>query len=236
MHDGIQLISYIPWINTLPNHTAMTILVSVLLIVLGTVAGAMVNRAMRQSEGALVPSDSITFFNSADIIAEKIYELTELVIGEHDAATYFPIVGTFFLFIFLSNIVGLVPGILPATEDMNTTFALGMTVFFFYNARGFYEHGIGYLKHFFGPLLILSPIMFVIELVSHLVRPFSLAMRLRGNIYGDHLVLEIFNSLVPILLPVLFYGLGVFVAFVQTFVFCLMTMVYISLATVHEEH
>lgn len=76
--------------------------------------------------------------------------------------------------------------------------------------------------------------MFVIELASHLFRPLSLSLRLRGNIMGDHVVLHLFSSLVPYLLPVIFYGMGVFVAFIQAFVFCLMTMVYISLSTAHD--
>ena len=72
------------------------------------------------------------------------------------------------------------------------------------------------------------------ELIGHLARPLSLGLRLRGNIMGDHMVLGIFNGLVPILVPVIFYGLGVFVSFIQAFVFCLLTMVYISLSTAHD--
>ena len=82
--------------------------------------------------------------------------------------------------------------------------------------------------------LWLAPLMLVIELASHIFRPLSLALRLRGNIMGDHVVLSVFSGLVPYLLPVIFYGLGVFVAFIQAFVFCLMTMVYISLSTSHD--
>jgi F-type H+-transporting ATPase subunit a len=76
--------------------------------------------------------------------------------------------------------------------------------------------------------------MFVIELAGHLFRPLSLALRLRGNIMGDHVVLGVFSALVPYVLPIIFYGLGVFVAFIQAFVFCLLTMVYISVSTAHD--
>ena len=93
---------------------------------------------------------------------------------------------------------------------------------------------MGYLKHFLGPVLWLAPLLLVIEIATHVFRPISLALRLRGNIMGDHVVLGVFSNLVPYLLPVIFYGLGVFVAFVQAFVFCLMTMVYISLSTAHD--
>ena len=93
---------------------------------------------------------------------------------------------------------------------------------------------LGYLKHFLGPVIWLAPLLFVIELASHLSRPFSLGMRLRGNIYGDHMVLSVFNDIAPWLVPTIFYGLGTFVSFIQAFVFCLMTMVYISLSTAHD--
>jgi F-type H+-transporting ATPase subunit a len=117
---------------------------------------------------------------------------------------------------------------------MNTTLALGVFVFLYYNFAGLRAHGLSYLKHFLGPVLWLSPLLLFIELASHLFRPLSLALRLRGNIQGDHVVLSVFSGLVPYLLPVVFYGLGLFVAFLQAFVFCLMTMVYISLSTAKE--
>jgi F-type H+-transporting ATPase subunit a len=117
---------------------------------------------------------------------------------------------------------------------MNTTLALGIFVFLYYNYVGLRANGIGYLKHFLGPMLWLAPLMLIIELASHIFRPLSLALRLRGNIMGDHVVLSVFSGLVPYLLPVIFYGIGVFVAFIQAFVFVLMTMVYISLSTAHD--
>jgi F-type H+-transporting ATPase subunit a len=144
------------------------------------------------------------------------------------------VIGTLFVFIFASNLLGLIPVFQPATDNMNTTLALGLFVFLYYNYAGFKAHGAAYLKHFLGPVLWLAPLMLVIELASHLFRPLSLALRLRGNILGDHIVLGVFSGLVPYLLPVIFYGLGVFVAFMQAFVFCLMTMVYISLSTSHD--
>ncbi len=99
---------------------------------------------------------------------------------------------------------------------------------------GLKVNGLAYLKHFLGPVLWLGPLMLIIEIASHVFRPLSLALRLRGNIMGDHVVLSIFSDLVPLVVPMIFYGLGIFVAFVQAFVFCLMTMVYISLSTAHD--
>ena len=87
-----------------------------------------------------------------------------------------------------------------------------------------------------GPVWNLAPLIFVIEIISHCVRPLSLALRLRGNMYGDHLVLSIFSDLVPLGVPVIFLFIGLFVCFVQAFVFSLLSMVYISLATEHHDH
>ena len=157
--------------------------------------------------------------------------------GKSNAHKYFPIVGALFIFIFASNFLGLIPGLLPPTDNLNTTFALGLFVFLYYNYVGLKEGGIGYLKHFAGPILWLAPLMLVVELASHVFRPISLALRLRGNIMGDHIVLGIFNNLTPFVLPLVFYAIGLFVCFIQAFVFCLMTMVYISLSATHDhEH
>jgi F-type H+-transporting ATPase subunit a len=179
-------------------------------------------------------SGAWTFKNFFEIIAESLFKLTENVIGHHDAPIYYPVVGTLFVFVFVSNLLGLIPGLLPPTDNLNTTLALGAFVFLYYNYAGLRAHGLAYLKHFMGPIVWLAPLMLIIEIVSHLFRPISLALRLRGNIMGDHIVLSVFSGLVPYLLPVVFYGLGVFVAFIQAFVFCLMTMVYISLSTSHD--
>jgi F-type H+-transporting ATPase subunit a len=236
MHEehGLNILSYIPFFRDLPSHVGMTILVGLFLVVATFVARAQLMAVMRSAGGGLVPEDQLTYRNFFEILAESLYSLTESVIGHHDAPVYFPVVGSVFVFIFASNLIGLVPAFQPATDNLNTTLALGVFVFIYYNFAGFRAHGVGYLKHFMGPIVWLAPLMLVIELASHLFRPLSLALRLRGNILGDHIVLQVFSGLVPYLLPVIFYGLGVFVAFIQAFVFCLMTMVYISLSTSHD--
>lgn len=215
------------------GHVVMAILVGALLILTTVIAAAQVKRALTQENG-LIPDEKLTYKNFFEIVAEQLYKLTESVIGHHDAPHFFPVIGSLFVFIFTSNLIGLIPGFVPPTENMNTTLALGIFVFIYYNIIGFKVHGAGYLKHFLGPIWWLAPLMLVIELASHLFRPLSLSLRLRGNIMGDHVVLHLFSSLVPYLLPVVFYGMGVFVAFIQAFVFCLMTMVYISLSTAHD--
>jgi F-type H+-transporting ATPase subunit a len=236
MHENQHFtwLSLIPGLDHLPNHVVMASFLAMCLIVLTAVARTRLVHVMRGPDGGVVPEPKLTLRNFFEIIAESLYKLTQNVIGEHEAPVYFPLVGSLFLFIFASNIIGLIPGLLPPTDNLNTTLALGIFVFVYYNFEGLKAHGIGYLKHFLGPVLWLSPLLLVIEFASHIFRPISLALRLRGNIMGDHIVLGVFSELVPWLLPVVFYGLGVFVAFVQAFVFCLMTMVYISLSIAHD--
>ena len=236
MHEehGFNLLHYIPFFQDLPSHVGMTILIGIVLVMTTLVARSQLLRVMKAPEGGLVPDSKLTYKNFFEIAAESLYKLTESVIGHHDTPTFFPVIGSLFVFIFVSNLAGLIPVFQPATDNMNVTLALGVIVFLYYNYAGFKAHGLGYLKQFLGPVLWLSPLMLVIELASHLFRPLSLALRLRGNIMGDHIVLGVFSGLVPYLLPVIFYGLGVFVAFMQAFVFCLMTMVYISLSTSHD--
>ena len=226
--------SLIPGLEHFPIHVVSAMFVGMILVATTWVARAQLIRVLQKPDGGLVPEEKLSFLNFFEIIAENLYKLTQSVIGEKDAARFFPVIGFLFVFIFTSNLIGLVPGFLPPTDNLNTTLALGAFVFVYYNYLGLKENGVSYLKHFLGPVLWLSPLLLIIELASHIFRPISLALRLRGNIMGDHVVLTIFSSLVPYLLPVIFYGLGVFVAFVQAFVFCLLTMVYVSLATSHE--
>jgi F-type H+-transporting ATPase subunit a len=236
MHEkeAFLFLNYVPFLKDLPHHVAMS-LVLVLILSLTTFLAAMkLRRSFTRSSAVLVPASRLSYFNFFEILAESLYKITHLVVPADRVALYYPVVGSLFVFVLSANLAGLIPGFLPPTENMNTTFALGVFVFLYYNYAGFKAHGLGYLKHFLGPVLWLAPLMLVIELISHLFRPLSLALRLRGNIFGDHIVLGIFTDLVPYVVPVLFYGLGVFVAVLQAFVFCLMTMVYLSLSTSHD--
>ena len=172
-----------------------------------------------------------------EAFGEFIYNLCRNTMGEKEAKQYFPVIGMLFLFIFFSNVIGLVPGFLPPTDNINTTLALGVFVFIYYNVVGIKEMGlVGHIKHFMGPVWYLAFLILPIEIISHAVRPLSLALRLRGNMFGDHLVLSIFSGLLPYIVPIIFLVLGLFVCFIQAFVFTLLTMVYISLATAHHDH
>ncbi len=172
--------------------------------------------------------------NFMEVVIGGIENLIDETMG-HKGKTYFPLIATFALFILVSNLVALVPGFYPPTANLNTNFALALTVFAMTHIIGFKEHGIGYLKHFMGPILVLAPLMFIIEIIGHLARPLSLSLRLFGNMYGHEIVLMIFFALVPFLLPVPMMMMGVLVACIQTFVFTLLAMIYIA-GALEEAH
>ena len=151
---------------------------------------------------------------------------------------YLPVIGTFGILILVSNLMGLVPGLMSPTASTNVTFALGVSSFVYYNAIGIRENGlIGHLRHFAGPVAWLALLMFPIELISNLVRPMSLGVRLFGNLFGDEQILGTISGLVAWGVPVLIMPLSVFVAFMQTFIFVLLSILYISeVSHHHDEH
>jgi F-type H+-transporting ATPase subunit a len=147
--------------------------------------------------------------------------------------------GSLAFFILFSNLLGLVPGFLPPTDNLNTTVACALVVFFATHYYGIKTHGLKYIKHFMGPVWWLSPLFFIIEVISHLARVLSLSMRLFGNIMADHTLLSLTlltPSFLVIFLPPLAMFLGIFVSLIQAFIFTLLSMVYISLAIEEAEH
>jgi len=172
--------------------------------------------------------------NLMETVVTGIDGLIEETMGE-DGKPFFPLIATFALFILVCNLLGLIPGFYPPTANLNTNAALALTVFFMTHIVGFRKHGIGYLKHFMGPIIWLAPLMFVIEVIGHIARPLSLTLRLFGNMYGHEIVLMIFLALVPLFLPIPMMLMGVLVAFIQTFVFTLLAMIYIA-GALEEAH
>jgi F-type H+-transporting ATPase subunit a len=146
---------------------------------------------------------------------------------------YFPVMAGFAFFILTSNLITNVPGFQPPTGDLNTTAALGVMSFLYYNYLGIRAQGSGYAKQFIGDPPAMAPLMIPIEVLSHLSRPLSLAIRLFGNIFAEHTLAGVFFILLPVGLPLVFAPLGVFVAFMQTFVFTMLSMVYIAGALEH---
>jgi len=172
--------------------------------------------------------------NFMEAIITGIENLIEETMGPKGKA-YFPLLATFALFILVSNLIALIPGFYPPTANLNTNAALALTVFVMTHVIGVKEHGISYLKHFMGPILALAPLIFIIEIIGHLARPLSLSLRLFGNMYGHEIVLMIFIMLVPFLLPIPMMLMGVLIAFIQTFVFTLLAMIYIA-GALEEAH
>jgi F-type H+-transporting ATPase subunit a len=208
---------------------ATGVLVAVLLIVFAGLVAARTSNP----QTALDPDDGVTVRNVAEVFVEGIDGLAAGAIGHHHQA-YVPLLATFFIFILVANLLGLVPGFSPPTAHFQVTFALGLVSFFAYHAYGLKAQGASYLKHFLGPLALLAPLMLPIELVSHVFRPVSLGIRLYANMFADHAVIEIFTGLTKLVIPVIFYGLGAFVCIVQAFVFTMLTAIYISLGLSHE--
>ena len=227
------------WLNgishsvNLPEQTVTFLFTSVLFII-----GGLIFRIKTKSvEESLVPDKGVSYRNIVEAIGEFIYTLSKNTMGDKAAKDYFPLMMFYFSFIFLNNIIGLVPGFLPPTENFNTGLALGVFIFVYYNWQGIKVQGlVGHIKHFMGPMIYMAPLIFVLEIISHAMRPLTLGLRIRGNMLGDHTVLAIFSDLVPYIVPIPFYILGMFVCFMQAFVFTLLSMVYISMAVEIHDH
>lgn len=220
-------LSLIPGVAKEPVHVVAAVFVCLLLVLLAII----VRLSVRKSSTPFLPRTSLHLV--ADFFVDWLVEFLEGIMGP-PARKYLPLLGTIFLFILISNLIGLVPGFYPPTESFNTNIAASVFVFIMYNYYGFREHGFRYVKQFLGPVLPLAPLMVIIEIASHIFRPFSLALRLTGNIFGDHLVFGVFFNLISVLLPVVFLALGLVVAIIQTFIFVMLSAVYISLAISHE--
>ena len=209
-------------------HTGFDVLVtSGLLITLAFLGG----KKYRGTD-KLEPSGVANFSTFFEIVIGGLYNFTKTILHEAAKPMFF-LMGSVALFILTNNLIGSIPGFNPPTDQFNTTIVLGTIIFIATHIVGLKNHGPAYIKHFLGPVPWLAPLLFPIELISHLVRPVSLALRLFGNITGDHKVGGVFFSLVPFLVPLPFLGMGVFVAFVQTFVFLLLSMVYIQMSMDH---
>ena len=176
-----------------------------------------------------------------EVVVEQIRDLLDQVIGPY-GRRYLPVIGTFAVFILIGNVMGQIPGLGAPTESINVTGALGATSFLYYMAMGFRQQGVGYLKHFLGGLtgalaFAIGWLIFVVEIISNCVRPVTLSLRLFVNMYADEQIGHAFlHDLIAPILPIFTIVLGLFVAFVQTFIFIMLSMVYLSETVPHEEH
>jgi len=211
------------------------ILGSILVLIFLTLAGLAIKKALSK-EDSVLPDEKFSIRTIFEILTiDFLFDLfTNMLGSKENAKKYFPLLGASFFFILFANFLGIIPGFLPPTGNFNVPVACALVIFVMYNFYGFKENGLSYLKHFAGPVIFLAPLMFIIEVISHFVRPVSLSLRLFMNITGDHLILGVFTNLVHYIIPAIFIGLGIFVSFLQAFIFTVLSAIYISLATAHE--
>lgn len=228
---------HVPWVGLSAIFAALLILF----------AGLRVRSAIADGGGGVMPEEGFSIRNVLEVVIEQLVDLAEMTIGV-DYRRYFPVIGTVFLFVLISNVMSLIPGMLGSTSDVNTTTAWAIIAFGVYNVVGIKTHGWKYIYQFMGPsilnvkiggstwhLRLLAPLFLPLEILLHIARIITLSVRLLANMFADHLVVVTWLGLVPAVVPAIFLGLGLLVSFLQAFVFALLTMIYIGQA-LEEAH
>jgi F-type H+-transporting ATPase subunit a len=219
--------------NAVPWYTVMFVIACILSVVIIWIM-----------KGKLSESEPGGAQQTLEVSVLAVRNMVEDIIGPH-GLKYFPVVMTFAVLILVSNLMGLFPLFMSPTSATSVTFALGLSSFLYYNYIGISENGLfRHLKHFAGPIWWIAPLIFPIELISNFIRPFSLGIRLFGNLFADEKVLETLSGLAPPVTwfaPILLMPLSVFVALIQTFVFILLSQLYLSEVShppheAHDEH
>jgi len=209
-------------LHAVPDYLVMVLIVALLLIALLSLA----SRRPRLVPGA---RQSV-----AEMIVQAFAGLIVETVGP-EGRKYLPVIGTVGLFIFGCNIIGLVPGFMSPTSKLNVTLGCALVVVCYYHGQGVKAQGLRYFKHFLGPIPALAPLMVPIEVISHFSRPISLSMRLFCNIFAEELLIVIMASIIPFLLPLPFMVVAVFTSLIQSYVFVLLSCIYIAGAVAHEE-
>ena len=212
--------------EVIPHNVTHAFLASILLIVV-----ALIVKGSLQ----LVPKGTQNFM---EVIVEGIWKLVDENIGHVWSRQLFPFICTIFLFILVSNFMGLIPGFTAATANVNTNAAMAIPVFLATHFYGIRVHGAAYINHFLGPIrsvaaLPLMILMFFVEVIGHFARPLTLTVRLFGNMIGKHIILLVLGIISPWILPTAILGLGVLVSLVQAFVFALLATLYLAGAVEH---
>jgi len=202
-------------------HVVYSWVVMALLMIAGAVASKNIT---------MVPAKMQNFF---EVMISGIEEFMVENTGE-EGRWLLPLAATVFIYVFVGNLIGLVPGFFPPTASINTTLSCALVVVVFTHVIGIKYHGVKYIKHFLGPVWWMSPLIFVIEIIGHLARILSLTFRLFGNMLGHEIVLAILFALAgAFFAPLPIMALGIFVAFVQAFVFFLLSIIYFTGAMEH---
>ena len=210
------------------------------LIVFSVVARMGLEKAKkRQGIEKYFADEKFSALTLAEVLADGWLGLMRDLLSRADAKLFFPLVAGLFTYIFTNNIMSVIPGFLPATDNANTNIGMAVIVFVVFNFVGLKRDAVGYIKHMMGPVLLLAAPLLVLESFSLMVRMGTLTLRLTGNMFGDHTVFNVMSSLVGSLwfipVPIPFLGLAIFVSFMQAFVFSLLTAVYIAGAVPHHD-
>jgi len=211
--------------HLVPDYIVMAFIVAVVLsLVLGLASRKL----------SLIPSKRQA---ALELIVGLFEGLIMDTIGEQ-GKKYLPVIGSVGIFVFSCNMVGLIPGFMSPTSKINATLGCAMVVFTYYHWQGMKAQGVfKYLKTFAGPIPAIAPLMLPIELISHFSRPVSLSLRLFGNIFAEDLLILIMASIIPFFLPLPFMIMAIFTSLIQSFVFVLLSCIYIAGAVSHEgEH
>lgn len=222
----------VKWVNELlggrfvvPPHVVMETIVLIALILIFAIFRT---RYSVESPGRLQ--------QAFELFVEFVNEQLESNVG-HDGHKYLGIVGTLAVFLISCNLLGLIPGLMSPTSNVNVPAGCAVVVFLYYQFQGFRKQGlVTYVKHFMGPVWWLAPLMLPIELISHFARPATLTIRLFANIMAEELVIAIFFGLFPLIVPLPFMAFAIFGGLLQAFIFCTLTMVYLGGAVATEEH
>lgn len=223
MEHPLNIFSFLP--HEVQNqflHVFMTTIVVIVTFLLGSMASKMRNE---------IPGRVQNLF---EMLVTAIEKMCIDIMGE-EGRPYIPLIFGIGIYVFFSNVMGLIPGLASPTANLNTTAAPAIIVFLTYHFIGIKKHGAHYIHHFMGPVAWLAPLMIIIELIGHLSRPLSLSMRLFGNIFGEDLVIMILFILVPFLVPLPMYFMGLFTSVLQAYVFMMLSMIYIS-GALEEAH
>jgi F-type H+-transporting ATPase subunit a len=191
---------------------------------------------IEKTEKAILPDDKLTLRTFMEVFIGYFYGMMKDMMGAKRAKRYFPLIGTASLFIFFSNFLGMFPGFNPPTSSWSITAGCAAVVFVAFNYYGLKENGLGYLKHLAGPVWWLAPLIFPLEVFSLCLRPVTLSIRLMVNMAVDHLLLAVVTGMVMLIVPLPIMVLGTIIALIQVLVFCLLSSIYITLATEHEDH
>ena len=227
--NPVNFIDLLSFGGKIPPVLVGTWLVMAILLVFALMA----RRALEQATDPASPDETVTLRSLSEVMTEGMATFARDLLGDHDLNSYVGFFGTLFLFVLTANFFGLIPGMEPPTGDTDLTWALAVICFVYYIYQGFKHQGLKFLKSFLGTVWWLSWLILIIEIIDNLARPFSLGIRLFANMFADHRVLSVFTGLTKLGIPVVFYALGSLVCVVQAFVFVLLAMVYVMLAT-HE--